>query len=395
MKITVRVNEFKRVLEEALPVIAKRPRLEVLGYVRIDVAGTGQATLTASDLGSTIVQTFEIVEGDAGSLLLHARKTAQLLHSLTGGTATIEILPLVQSIAFEDGKVVPLGMFYTHPIITAGRFAARVPSIPAHEFPDVVKPMPEAAHTVSLKFLRQLLPLVAPAAPNKEGKSVIPAVQVEGTPERLRVVGTDGFRIAVADQKISGGTNFTLLIPKQVVPLIVRRAGGTVRFAENETYIFLQTDGVLLYFRKSAGSFPAYQKAVAVEAKTTLDVSTAELRSVVERMLVVADQNNPHMQLNFADGFLSASTSSHDSEAEVRIEVANATGIENKAKLNPGFVQEFLANAGDRTTISFVSERHLVAFASGNFRYYIMPMEPTADTEAVRAKLEAENKGGP
>jgi DNA polymerase-3 subunit beta len=217
------------------------------------------------------------------------------------------------------------------------------------------------------------------------GKVAIPAVQVGGTADRLRATATDGFRIAVADQKISGGTEFTLLIPKYAVPLIKRRAGVTVRFAESETHLFFQTDGVLLQFRKSDRRFPAYQRAISLEAKTTFDVNSAELKSVVQRLNVIADEKNPHMWLNFENGVLSANSSSvANGDAEVRIE-GMATGIDNKVKVNPEFVLEFLARAGDRTTISLVSERHLATFATGDFRYYIMPMvdvKPIAGTDA-------------
>jgi DNA polymerase III subunit beta len=372
VKITVRINEFKRVLEEARTVAPKKPLAggAVLSYVRIDLNDAGQATMTASDFGITIIQSFEVVDGDASSFLLHAEKAHSLLKGLPGGTATMEVAP-------------------TSVVITAGGFVACVPSIRVSEFPDIVNPMPEAAHTISLKFLRRLLSLVEAAAPSKSVKVAIPAVQVEGTADRLRAVATDGYRIAVADQKISGGTEFTLLIPKYSVPLIKRRAGATVRFAESETHLFFQTDGLLLQFRKSAGRFPAYQQAITREAKTTLDVNSAELKSVVQRLNVIADPKNPSTYLNFENGVLSASASSvANGHAEVRIQAA-ATGIDNKVKLNPEFVLEFLAGAGDRTTISLVSERHLATFASGEFRHYVMPMvdeKPIVETDAGLAQ---------
>jgi DNA polymerase III sliding clamp (beta) subunit (PCNA family) len=379
VKITVRINEFKRVLEEAHLLIKKNKNpavaaLSWLRYVLVQVNDVGRATMTATDLGVSIIQSFEVVNGDAGSLLLHAEKVHSLLKGQVGGTATIE------TVADKGGSVV----------IKAGAFTRRVPSIRVTEFPPC-EPMPAATHTISLKFLKRLLALVEVAALDKANKYLsLLAVQVEGTADRLRAAATDSFRIAVSDQTISGGTEFTLLIPKTVVPLIKRRAGATVRLAESETHIFLQTDGVLLQFRKVAGRFPAYQKAIALEATTTLDVNTAEFKSVVERVSRATDPKNPHVYLTYADGALSVCTSSvENGEAEARVEVQNATGISNKVKLAPDFVLEFLARAGDRTTISLVSERHLATFASGGFRYYIMPM---VEEREVRAKLEAEVK---
>jgi len=369
VKITVRINEFRRVLEEARPVIPKESVPEALSYVLVNVNEAGQATLTASDLGITIIQSLEVVDGDVGSFLLHAKKAQSLLKGLVGGTATIE------TVADKDASVV----------IKGGAFTTRLRSIRVTEFPPC-EPMPAATHTISLKFLKRLLALVEPAAPSEGRKVAIPAVQVEGTPELLRAAATDGFRIAVAEQKISGGTSFTLLLPKYIVPLIARRAGATVRLAESETRIFLQTDGVLLQFRKVAGRFPAYQKAIALEATTMLDVNTAEFKSVVERVSSVTDPKNPHVYLTYADGALSVCTSSvQNGEADARIEVQNATGIDNKVKLNPEYALEFLARTGARTTISLVRSDKPAMFASGGFRYYIMPMVDPKPTEEADA----------
>src|SRR5260370_18390968 len=92
MKVTVRVNEFKRVLEEARRVIPDKPIIPAFECVKIDVDSDKRATISSSELAMSLMQPFEVVEGDAGSFLLHAKKAYQFLKAHKGGTPTIEII---------------------------------------------------------------------------------------------------------------------------------------------------------------------------------------------------------------------------------------------------------------------------------------------------------------
>src|SRR5439155_5800779 len=119
MKITVRINEFKRVLQEARRVVPDSDNaLPYLRYVKVDVDGENRATVTGSDLGSAIVQTFEVVDGDVGSFLLHAKQADNFLKRHVDGVATIEVAP-------EDKATV----------VKAGGFSTKIPGIDVCLFP--------------------------------------------------------------------------------------------------------------------------------------------------------------------------------------------------------------------------------------------------------------------
>ncbi len=74
MKITVRINEFKCLLEEACYVVAAESGLTTLTHVKVDVLSENRATMSGTDFLLSIVQHFEVVEGDIGSLLLLQNK---------------------------------------------------------------------------------------------------------------------------------------------------------------------------------------------------------------------------------------------------------------------------------------------------------------------------------
>ena len=62
MKITVRINEFKRLLEEAGYVVAAESDLTSLTHVKVDVLSENRATMSGTDFCLSIVQHFEVAQ---------------------------------------------------------------------------------------------------------------------------------------------------------------------------------------------------------------------------------------------------------------------------------------------------------------------------------------------
>jgi DNA polymerase III sliding clamp (beta) subunit (PCNA family) len=368
VKVTVRINEFKRVLDETRVVVKGKPALAVLAYVKLEVNDANRATLTAADLTNSIVQSFEVVDGEPGSLLLPAKKTYQFLKGIIAGTATIETT--------ADERT----------IIKAGTFKISVPSVDVRQFPDP-EAMPQAEHAINLKLLRKLVTQVEGAAPDKGGSVTIPVVQVEGTTERLRAVATQGFAIAFADQKVVGGAEFTIVLPKAFVPLIKRRAGTTVHFAESATNYFFRTDSVMLQCRKYPGKFPRYQKAVEDPTfKGSVRLARSDLKSTITTILGGHNPDNPRTTFVIHGNTLTLTGNGLDT-ATGSITVFSEGEPDITTYLNSEFVLEFLAQAAsDDVTIRLGSRNGFVEFNDDDgLRYLIMPMLP--DSEAREKKV--------
>ena len=206
MKVTVRINEFKRVLEEARFVMGRKAMTPVFEFVKIDIQNPSQATISAIDFhGSSIVQAFEVVDSDVGSFLLHAKKTADFLKRRVGGTATIETT--------LDSK---------NTVVKIGTVNMTIPTVPVSQFP-AIESIPEVANEVSLKFLQKLIERVESACPEKNGRIAFPIVKIESDGNSLRAIATDGFRIAVAEARGDCGV-LDFQLPKTVVPALKRLA---------------------------------------------------------------------------------------------------------------------------------------------------------------------------
>ncbi len=372
MKVTVRINEFKRMLEEAVFLIPKVPPMPILEFVKIDVHGT-QAKMSAADLGFSIVQPFEVVDSDAdGSFLLHAKKMSQFLKRHVGGTAVIETT--------SDDK---------HNIVTAGTFTMKISTAigcGVSDFPERGS-MPELSHAVSLKFLKKLVEQVKSACPDKEHKHAIASVRLESDGTKLRAVASDGFRIAIADAPGNWGV-FNLLLPKTSLPLLKRRQGPMARIAQSEISFFVETDSALLQCAKPTTRFPNYEKALIQqesEWKSTVKVASEDLKSAIFNVLSTANEKRPAILFTVCADNLQLRIA-HSEEITTGCIPALTEGERDfTVKLNPALVLPFLSYAGEEVTIQFPSsEKFFVRFSAGNeYQYLVMPLKLRQEEEPV------------
>ncbi|MGB2679469.1 MAG: DNA polymerase III subunit beta [Candidatus Acidiferrum sp.] len=363
MKVTIRINEFKRVLAESRHLVKDKASIPFLACVKVDVNSLNRATMTGFDMNKAIVQSFEVLDGEPGSFLLPAKETHDFLKGHVGGTATIE--------STLDGQ---------HVTVKAGKFLMKACSTSVSCFP-ALEAMPEVRRTISLKFIKNVVTRVESACHKDQNRFGPPAIRLESDGQRLRAIGTDGYRIAIAEVLGDLGM-FTVLLPKNFLPLIKRRAGTTVQFAESETNYFYRTESVLLQCRKPTTAFPRYQKVVdGIAFKGAIRVASADLKSAIVNVLS-ADKKLWSVTFDVRGESLQVSASGLNS-APGSLVVASEGNAETAVNLNPRHVLDFLTQAQGDITMHFPDDaRGPVKFSCGrSFEHLLMPMKPP-DPEA-------------
>ncbi|HKW34428.1 MAG TPA: hypothetical protein VJN92_15565 [Candidatus Acidoferrum sp.] len=364
MKITVKVNEFKRLLEEARAVIPKKPIPSSLVCVKVDVNDAKQATLSASNLTMSIFQAFEVVDGDTGSFLLHAKEAHAFLKRHKDGTATVEV----------DAK---------HVTIKIGQASMKIKAMAVDQFP-ALESMPEVKYTFSLKFFKRILAKVEAAVPDKAGRHSVPTVKIESDGSKLRAVASDGYRIAIADAPCDGGV-FELQIQKMCLPVFKRREGAWFHFAESDTNFFFRTEGVVLSIRKPQTKFPPVQKALSMaNFKTEFKISAGSFKEALRQVETTVHGKVPGIHLMISEqGLRLKSADDEGGESETQVPAA-VTGTANSTRLNLQFIDEFLSQAEGDVLVQFIDRNSLVKFSNGpNYIYLVMPLLPDKCEEAA------------
>ena len=142
--------------------------------------------------------------------------------------------------------------------------AARV-GLASDDFPPVVPASPSAWLTLDAKVLREMLTHTSFAVSHDETRYALNGVLFVIQPKEMRVVATDGHRLAMASRSLAqAATPVTGIVPRKAVSEIQRAlgAGEEVQLAITENQFVLQMPNFVMTARLIEGQFPNYEAVI-------------------------------------------------------------------------------------------------------------------------------------
>ena len=367
MKITVKVSELKKKMDRALGVIPSKATIPVLANVKIEVLSANQALISGSDLGMSMIQSVEIalVSDQAGALLLPVKTVADILAPLVSDA---------QVVIETEGETITL---------KCAKLKVKLPGTPLAQFP-AIEPKPETQFHIKTSALKEIIARVEYAAPAKGGRQSVPSVLLESNDTTLQAVATDGFRIAIAKVAGAGAGTFSIQLPKTLLGLLKELPGEAIAFAESENNFFFVGDGEQILIRKPNTKFPPYQRVLVQEYTTEATLPVPSLSTLLAEITPVLDKDNPAVNVTVAGGELTMYGSSSlvgEAEDSVPVTVDPTLAADNKVRLNPRFIQDFLGQAEGKVTVSLLAANKLVKFSNekNDYLYFVMPMQEPND----------------
>lgn len=370
MKIEVKVSELVKKLQRSNDVIASKPAMPILGYVKVDVVSQDRATLTANDLAASITQDLAITlsSDDYEPVLLPAAKLLLIAGQLPSDA--------MLSITTDGEKPLKLK--------TKG-YKADLPFQSTADF-RVLETTPTATIKFSNSALRKLIDRVESASPSKEQKHAVASVLLEGDGKNLQAVATDGFRIAIAQANdATTGTAFSVQIPKTMLAIIKNITGDQLEFSASETNFFFRTATELVVVAKPTTKFPNWQKALALDDfKTSAVVPAVQLKIAVDLAAVTSDAKRPSVIVESNTNQLVVTSASAEGNSNVEVDgTISGELIWNKVRLNQSFLQDFLSNSDGQITMKMKDSRSFVKLTSGSdYIYLVMPLLMETPKEA-------------
>src|SRR5688500_4752151 len=182
-------------------IIERRHTLPILSNVLIDTAG-GSLSFLATDIEIQITaRTGVATSDDARALTVGARKLLDILRALPEGTE-VTLQP-------QDKRL----------LVKAGKSRFTLQTLPAEDFPRLAKPAGQAARfSLSQKILRRLLGLVQYAMAQQDIRYYLNGLLMVVDEGQLKLVATDGHRLAFASAKLGGELpRQEVIVPRKTV----------------------------------------------------------------------------------------------------------------------------------------------------------------------------------
>ena len=308
MHVVVAKKDLLRVLARCQGVADKKSTMPVLGNVLLEVSGTDQLRLAATDLYLAVSGKIPAKVESGGSIAIGARDL------------------------FERVKMMPEGQVS---IVTSGGAATTIRAvgasrrftlhgIPGEEFPSLPQPDENAAPlTIPTSTVSSLISGTYFSISTDETRLHLNSALFEWDGDRVRMVTTDGHRLSKMEATLPGKhASATMLIPLKGVLELKRlcdeasedgSAAGEIRISQSGPNAFFQLAGFQFSVKLVDAQFPPYQQVIPEHSEQKVRAPRAALADALRAVSVAASDRTGGIKLTLTNSKMRFESENPDS----------------------------------------------------------------------------------
>jgi DNA polymerase-3 subunit beta len=309
MKLTITREQLQEGLVAVAASVPAKTTLPILSNILLEATKDG-IRLSGTDLDIAVSTTVAASVDQEGAITLPARKLVEIVRELPSAA--------IRLTASGEQRVT----------IECGRSRFKLLGLPREEFPAFPTVKFEGGWRTSSKELQKLISHVAFAASTEESRPILNGVLWELRPERMRMVATNGHRLARMDVPTSetqGASQADLIVPPKALDQIRRLfdTEETVEIARSENHLGFRTSATQIFTRLIEGPYPNYEQVIPRENDKAATADKAALTAALRRMSIVASDQTHRIRMAFANGSCKLSVQTPDlGEAQEELNVS-------------------------------------------------------------------------
>lgn len=307
MKVRIGRDELLTGLQRVQGVVEKRNTMPILSNILLEAKQDG-VEIVATDLEIGMRGLYKGTVLSPGGVTISARKLFEIVKELPPGD--------IELTATDNNWTT----------IQAGKSQFKIVGLPSSEYPALPTIEREGLTPLSGEGLLELIRKTLFAAGDNDARYILNGLLVTlvATDKKtsLRLVGTDGHRLAVAEQEV--GKAGSKGVPQEMKAIIPKKAAHEIRHLLEEggdaepligfskNLMIFRKSGLLLTSRLMEGNYPNYQQVIPKENGKKISVSRSELESALRRVSVLAKDKASAVKVSFASGMMTLFSSSPD-----------------------------------------------------------------------------------
>lgn len=291
MKFSVQREALLKSLSLVAGVVERRQTLAVLANVLFDIQDN-VLSLTGTDLEVELTGRVTLEESsENGQLTVPAKKLLDICKSLPDGSVIEFVL--------DDKKV----------SLRSGRSRFTLATLPANEFPNVEAGDNAAEFTVLQGQLKRLIDRTAFAMAQQDVRYYLNGMLWEINPQQLRVVATDGHRLAMCDLNSENiqQEQRQIIVPRKGILELARSLNQEqepVHLAFGQNHLHAKTDDFTFVTKLVDGKFPDYQRVLPKGGNKQVFGDRLALREAFSRASILSNEKYRGVRLMLSDGEL-------------------------------------------------------------------------------------------
>ncbi len=376
VKFHVNRDVFSEAVSFVVKLLPQRNPQPILAGVLIEASDAG-LSLSAFDYEASARTTIEATVDSPGTILVHGRLLSDIASRLPNAPVQIEVQ--------EDGGI----------LLSCGSARFTLSAMPVHEYPAIPEVVGESGVVPGDDFATAIAQ-VAFAASRDDVTPVLTGVQLEVSGNKLSLVATDRYRVALRDIPWDGaesGEATAALVPARTL----QEVGKTFGHGGNISISFTGSgDREIVAFTAGnktvtslliKGNFPPVRRLFPETTEHYAVINTAELSEAVRRVALVLDRSAP-LRFTFNDDGVTMDASGGDQARASETVDAHLLGDEVVLGLNPQYLLDALSavksefvritftasdNANKLSPVLITSQTSVDQAASDNFKYLLQP----------------------
>ena len=315
MKFSIQREFFLEGIQKTLSIVEKKTTMPILNNVLIR-AEKNKITIVATDREIGLVADYEAEILDKGDVTVSARKLYEMIREIEGDTVQFE--------ANENHRVT----------LTSQKIIYKIPGLPADDFPSVTDDRNELNfYKIKGQLIERLIRKTSFAMSADEMRKNLNGVFFEtiddGGKNKLRMIATDGHRLAMANVDTEG-TPFLQMEKGVIIP---RKGLGEIRRliedAPEEIFLgvrqgmcIIRTDSTMLRVSLVDADYPDYKRVIPTEKGVLVQFDKDTILHALRRMSVISSERYSGVIIKLEKGRMVLESANPDvGEAKDEIEV--------------------------------------------------------------------------
>ncbi len=313
-------------------IVSGKATLPILANILLEAKG-GKLKLNTTDLDIGISCEIPVDIIEEGAITIPAKRFSDIIRELPSGDITVSVKKNNQ--VDIEGKQC--------------RF--KVTGLPRDEFPKFPEFKDKESIQIEQATLKEMLRLTSFAVSHEESRYVLNGLLLELADNTIRIVATDGRRLAKIEKKLSGTIKkeIAVIIPIKAIQEISRNLQdeGTLSLLVGSNQVLFNINDVLIATRIIEGEFPNYNQVIPKPAKNRVKMNTQEVLSSIRRANLLSTPDFQAVKFEIFQNKLVISKSTPDVGESREVIPVEYDGEEMMVGFNPQLLIDFLKNIND------------------------------------------------
>jgi DNA polymerase-3 subunit beta len=327
MRFTISREKLQEGLAAVAASIPAKTTLPVLANILIEttehgirLAGTDLDIAVSTEVGADVEQ--------QGAITVPAKKLVEIARELPSA-------PVKMSASGEQRVT-----------LECGRSRFRLLGLPRDEFPSFPTVKFDEAWRVRSGDLQKLISHTSFAASTEESRPILNGVLWELRPDRMRMVATNGHRLAKMELTIAsaGAPSSDLIVPPKALEQIRRLfpAEEELEIARGDNHLGFRSPFTAVYTRLIEGPYPNYEQVIPKDNDRVAQAEKNALAQSIRRMSIIASDQTHRVRMSFNAGMVKLAVQTPDlGEAQDEVPI-NYDGDPLDIGFNANYLLEIL-----------------------------------------------------